>query len=262
MKAVILAGGLGTRISEETAVRPKPMVEIGNMPIIWHIMKTYESFGVTEFIVLCGYKSQIIKDFFINYSHRQSSIEVDLNNGSVQHLSPTVEKWNVKLIDTGESTMTGGRLKRAKEFLNGETFFLTYGDGVSNVDINSLLATHQADRSLVTLTAVQPPGRFGALVLGDRQTKVTQFQEKTEGDGAWINGGYFVVEPEALDFIDGDETSWEQEPLAKIAKAGKLSAYKHRDFWQPMDTLRDKNYLESLWLHGQVSWKIWKESGI
>ena len=257
MKAVILAGGLGTRISEETAVRPKPMVEIGDMPIIWHIMKTYEAFGVTDFVVLCGYKSHIIKDFFINYSHRRSSIEVDLDNGSVQQLTPTTEKWKVKLIDTGESSMTGGRLKRAQQYLKDETFFLTYGDGVCNVDLNALLATHKSDSSLVTLTAVQPPGRFGALVLGDTQTKVTQFQEKPEGDGAWINGGYFVVEPEALDFIEGDETSWEQQPLANIANAGKLSAYKHRDFWQPMDTLRDKNYLESLWLSGQAPWKIW-----
>lgn len=257
MKAVILAGGLGTRISEETAIRPKPMVEIGDMPIIWHIMKTYESFGVTDFIVLCGYKSQIIKDFFINYSQRRSSIEVDLGNGMVQQLSPTTEKWTVKLIDTGESTMTGGRLKRAQQYLKDEAFFLTYGDGVCNVDLNALLATHQSDGSLVTLTAVQPPGRFGALVLGDKQTKVTQFQEKPEGDGAWINGGYFVVEPQALDFIEGDDTSWEQQPLANIAKAGKLSAYKHRDFWQPMDTLRDKNYLESLWQTGHAPWKIW-----
>jgi glucose-1-phosphate cytidylyltransferase len=257
VKAVILAGGLGTRISEETAIRPKPMVEIGDMPIIWHIMKTYEYFGVTDFVVLCGYKSQIIKDFFINYSLRRSSIEVNLENGLVQHLTPTTEKWKVKLIDTGESTMTGGRLKQAQQYLDNEAFFLTYGDGVCNVDLNALLATHQSDESLVTLTAVQPPGRFGALALGDTQTKVTQFHEKPEGDGAWINGGYFVVEPEALDFIEGDETSWEQQPLTNIAKAGKLSAYKHRDFWQPMDTLRDKNYLESLWINDQAPWKVW-----
>ena len=212
MKAVILAGGLGTRISEETAVRPKPMVEIGDMPIIWHIMKTYEAFGVTDFVVLCGYKSQVIKDFFINYSYRRSSIEVRLQSGEIQLLTPTTENWKVSLIDTGESTMTGGRLKRAQEFINDDTFFLTYGDGVCNVDLNALLETHRADKSLVTLTAVQPPGRFGALVLGDTQTKVSQFQEKPEGDGAWINGGYFVVEPKALDFIDNDETSWEQTP--------------------------------------------------
>ena len=234
MKAVILAGGLGTRISEETAIRPKPMVEIGDMPIIWHIMKTYEYFGVTDFVVLCGYKSQIIKDFFINYSQRRSSIEVNLENGLVQHLTPTTENWKVKLIDTGESTMTGGRLKRARQYLDDEAFFLTYGDGVCNVDLNALLATHQSDQSLVTLTAVQPPGRFGALVLGDTQTKVTQFQEKPEGDGAWINGGYFVVEPEALDFIEGDETSWEQQPLANIAKAGKLSDIGN---WHPISLL-------------------------
>jgi len=257
VKAVILAGGLGTRICEETTVRPKPMVEIGTMPIIWHIMKSYESFGVTDFIVLCGYRSQIIKDFFINYSLHRSSIEVDLETGSVQQLTHTTEKWKVKLIDTGDSTMTGGRLKRAREYLNEEPFFLTYGDGLSNVDLNALLAIHHSDASLVTLTAVQPPGRFGSLVLGNKQTKVTQFQEKPDSDSAWINGGYFVVEPEALDFIDGDDTSWEQQPLAKIAKAGKLSAYRHRGFWQPMDTLRDKNYLESLWLSGEAPWKAW-----
>jgi len=257
VKAVILAGGLGTRISEETSIRPKPMVEIGSMPIIWHIMKTYEAYGVTDFIVLCGYKSQIIKDFFINYAQRQSSIEVDMANGEIRHLTHTTEKWNIKLIDTGEFTMTGGRLKRAREYLNDETFFLTYGDGVSNIDLNALHRTHQADKSLVTLTAIQPPGRFGALVLGDTQTKVTQFQEKPENDGAWINGGYFVVEPEALDFIAGDNTTWEQQPLVNIAQEGKLSAYKHRGFWQAMDTLRDRNYLESLWLSGEAPWKTW-----
>lgn len=257
MKAVILAGGLGTRISEETTIRPKPMVEIGEMPIIWHIMKTYEFYGVTDFIILCGYKGHIIKDFFLNYSHRRSSIEIDLQSGSIQHLTANGEKWKVQLIDTGESTMTGGRLKQARQYLHDQRFFLTYGDGLSNVDLNALLATHQSDESLVTLTAVQPPGRFGALALGDKQTKVTHFQEKPEGDGAWINGGFFVVEPEALDYIAGDDTSWEQQPLNSIAKAGKLSAYKHRDFWQPMDTLRDKNYLESLWRSGQAPWKTW-----
>ena len=257
MKAVILAGGLGTRISEETSIRPKPMVEIGDMPIIWHIMKIYERFDITDFVVLCGYKGHILKDFFASYAMRRSSIEIDMEQGTVNLLSPNREKWNVKLIDTGESTMTGGRIKRAAEYIGDETFLLTYGDGVCNVDMTSLIATHKNDNALVTLTAVQPPGRFGALVLGDAQTRVSEFQEKPEGDGAWINGGYFVVEPKALEYIDGDSTSWEKEPLVNIAKAGKLSAYKHRGFWQPMDTLRDKNYLESLWVQDKAPWKTW-----
>jgi len=247
MKAVILAGGLGTRISEETSIRPKPMVEIGDMPIIWHIMKSYEYYGITEFVVLCGYKGHIIKEFFANYAIRKSSIEVDLGSGHVKLLNPDRENWNIKLIDTGENTMTGGRIKRAAEFLD-DTFLLTYGDGVSNVNLTE---------SLVTLTAVQPPGRFGALALGDAQTRVKEFQEKPVGDGAWVNGGFFVVEPEALDFIADDNTSWEQQPLAKIAKENKLSAYKHRGFWQPMDSLRDRNYLESLWSDNQAPWKVW-----
>lgn len=252
-----MAGGQGTRISEETSIRPKPMVEIGGMPVIWHIMKTYEFYGVTDFVILCGYKSQVIKDFFVNYSNLQSSIEVDLLSGSVKHLTPSTEPWNVQLIDTGVSTMTGGRLKRARQYLNEETFFLTYGDGVCNVDLDALLATHNANSPLVTLTAVRPLHRFGALVLDNSTTKVTQFDEKPSGEDAWINGGYFVVEPDALDFIDGDDTSWERQPLADIAKGGKLNAYKHRDFWHPMDTLRDKTHLESMWLTGHAPWKVW-----
>jgi len=256
MKAVILAGGLGTRISEETSIRPKPMVEIGDMPIIWHIMKSYEHYGVTDFVVLCGYKSHIIKEFFANYAIRKSSVEIDIGNGQINLLEPSKENWNIQLIETGEKTMTGGRMKRASEYLN-DTFFLTYGDGVSNIDMDELLKIHQSDNALVTLTAVQPPGRFGALVLRDGQTRVSKFQEKPVGDGAWINGGFFVVEPEALDFIADDDTSWEQKPLADIARVDKLSAYKHYDFWQPMDTLRDKIFLESLWYEGNAPWKIW-----
>jgi len=257
VKAVILAGGLGTRISEETSIRPKPMVEIGGMPIIWHIMKTYAHYGIEEFVVLCGYKGHMIKDFFANYAMRSSSVEIDLSDGSMRLLDPVREPWKITLVDTGETTMTGGRLKRAQPYLGDETFLLTYGDGVSNVDINALLATHRADQSLVTLTAVQPPGRFGALTLGDKQTRVAQFLEKPEGDGAWVNGGYFAIEPAAIDYIDGDETSLEQQPLAGIASAGLLSAYKHPGFWQPMDTLRDKQYLESLWSADKAPWKIW-----
>lgn len=257
MKAVILAGGLGTRISEETNIRPKPMVEIGGMPIIWHIMKTYSHYGIHEFVVLCGYKGHMIKDFFANYAMRASSVEIDLNDGSMKLLDPVREPWKITLVDTGESTMTGGRIKRAKPYIGDDTFLLTYGDGVSNVNIDELLAAHRKDDSLVTLTAVQPPGRFGALALGESQTKVSQFLEKPEGDGAWINGGYFAVEPAAIDFIDGDEISWEKEPLSGIAHQGKLSAYKHKGFWQPMDTLRDKQYLESLWHDRAAPWKVW-----
>lgn len=257
MKAVILAGGLGTRISEETSIRPKPMVEIGAMPIIWHIMKTYSHYGVSEFILLCGYKGHIIKDFFVNYAMRTSSVQVDLANGAVKLLDPAKEPWKITMVDTGETTMTGGRIRLAREHIGDEAFFLTYGDGVSNIDINALLQTHRADESLVTLTAVQPPGRFGTLALGSEQTKVHSFQEKLKGDGAWINGGYFVVEPSAIDYIAGDETSWEQEPLMQIAKENKLSAYKHAGFWQPMDTLRDKQYLESLWNDNNAPWKTW-----
>ena len=258
MKAVILAGGLGTRISEETSVRPKPMVEIGTMPIIWHIMKTYSHYGVNDFILLCGYKGHMIKDFFINYAVRSSSIEVDLSDDSVKLLDATRELWKITLLDTGETTMTGGRIRRAKDYIGDETFFLTYGDGVSNVNLNALLETHRSDKSLVTLTAVQPPGRFGTLTLAEEQTRVNQFLEKPQGDGAWINGGYFAVEPACLDYIDGDDISWEKEPLMRIAQENKLSAYKHNGFWQPMDTLRDKQYLESLWENQTPPWKVWE----
>ncbi len=257
MKAVILAGGLGTRISEETNIRPKPMVEIGDMPIIWHIMKTYSHYGINDFIVLCGYKGHMIKEYFANYAMRCSSVEIDLSSGSMSLLDPVREPWKVTLVDTGETTMTGGRIKRAQSHIGNDTFLLTYGDGVSNVDIDALLAAHRNDNSLVTLTAVQPPGRFGALTLGDQQTKVSQFLEKPEGDGAWINGGYFAVEPAAIDYIDDDSISWEQQPLARIADEGHLSAYKHAGFWQPMDTLRDKQYLESLWRENAAPWKVW-----
>ncbi len=257
MKAVILAGGLGTRISEETSIRPKPMVEVGSMPIIWHIMKTYAEYGVTDFVLLCGYKSHVIKDYFINYAMRSSSVEVDLANGAVKLLDPVREPWKITMVDTGESTMTGGRIKRARAHIGNETFFLTYGDGVSDVDLSKLLETHRTDKSLVTLTAVQPPGRFGTLSLGNEQTKVNSFLEKPQGDGAWINGGYFVVEPAAIDYIAGDDTSWEQDPLMTIANEQQLSAYKHSGFWQPMDTLRDKQYLESLWNEGRAPWKVW-----
>ena len=256
MKAVILAGGLGTRLSEETSIRPKPMVEIGGKPILWHIMKTYSAYGINDFIICCGYKGYVIKEYFANYFLHRSDVTFDMRFNQMNVHSGKAEPWRVTLIDTGESSMTGGRLKRVGEHING-TFCLTYGDGVSNVNIQELIAFHQAQKTLATLTATQPPGRFGAICLGQGQTKITSFQEKPEGDGAWINGGYFVLEPEVIDFIADDSTVWEQEPLKKLAHLEQLSAYKHYGFWQPMDTLRDKRYLEQLWQSGNASWKVW-----
>ena len=257
MKAVILAGGLGTRLSEETAIKPKPMVEIGDMPILWHIMKIYSSHGINDFVICCGYKGHVIKEFFCNYAQRFSTVRVDLSTNNVELLHSEFEPWTVTLVDTGELTMTGGRLKRAKPYLDDETFAFTYGDGVSDVDITALQKFHKSTDSLVTLTAVQPPGRFGAISLDSKTGKIKQFQEKPDGDGAWVNGGYFMVEPAAIDYIADESTSWEQEPLANIAKDGGLSAFKHNGFWQPMDTLRDKTYLESLWKNGKAPWKQW-----
>ncbi len=256
MKAVILAGGLGTRLSEETSIRPKPMVEIGGKPILWHIMKTYSAHGINDFIICCGYKGYIIKEYFANYFLHRSDVTFDMRFNQMNVHHGHAEPWRVTLIDTGESSMTGGRLKRVREHING-TFCFTYGDGVSNVDVQELIAFHKEQKTLATLTATQPPGRFGAICLGQEQTKITSFQEKPEGDGAWINGGYFVLEPEVIDFIADDATVWEQEPLKKLAHLEQLSAYKHQGFWQPMDTLRDKRYLEGLWQSGNAPWKIW-----
>ena len=256
MKAVILAGGLGTRLSEETSIRPKPMVEIGGMPILWHIMKTYSAHGINDFIICCGYKGYVIKEYFANYFLHRSDVTFDMRFNQMNVHQGNAEPWRVTLIDTGESTMTGGRLKRVGEHIN-ETFCFTYGDGVSNVNITELVAFHKSQDTLATLTATQPPGRFGAICLGQEQTKITSFQEKPEGDGAWINGGYFVLEPQVIDFIADDATVWEQEPLKKLAHLEQLSAYKHHGFWQPMDTLRDKRYLEGLWQKQQAPWKVW-----
>ena len=233
------------------------MVEIGSMPILWHIMKIYESHGVNDFIVCCGYKGHIIKDFFASYQQRTSSIRFNFSDGTHELLDGTTENWTVSLIDTGETTMTGGRLKRVRPYLNDEPFFFTYGDGVSNVDITSLLEFHKKEKAMVSLTAVQPPGRFGALALGTDQTVIKDFQEKPDGDGAWVNGGFFVVNPEALDYIADDSVSWEKEPLLRIANEGQLAAFRHTGFWQPMDTLRDKNFLESLWEKNEAPWKTW-----
>ncbi|MCH6255341.1 glucose-1-phosphate cytidylyltransferase [Puniceicoccaceae bacterium K14] len=256
MKAVILAGGFGTRISEESSVKPKPMIEVGTKPILWHIMKMYAHHGITEFIICCGYKGHIIKQYFANYYLNRSDITFDLKNQDIQIHNNASEPWKVTCADTGESTMTGGRIRRAAKYIGDETFCLTYGDGVSNVNITELVAHHKRQQSLATLTAVQPPGRFGAFTLDEGNSKVSSFSEKPAGDGAWINGGFFVVEPEAIDYIDDDDTVWEKDPLERISNEGKLSAFRHSGFWQPMDTLRDKMLLEELWKNGDAPWKI------
>jgi glucose-1-phosphate cytidylyltransferase len=257
MKAVILAGGLGTRLSEETSVKPKPMVEIGGKPILWHIMKVYSTHGINDFIICCGYKGYVIKEYFANYFLHMSDVTFDMRFNQMNVHAGNAEPWRVTLVNTGDETMTGGRLKKVREHIGNETFCFTYGDGVSNINITELVKFHQEQKALGTLTAVQPPGRFGAIMLTDEQTKITHFREKPEGDGAWINGGYFILEPEVIDFIAGDSTIWEKEPLEKLADMGQLAAFKHYGFWQPMDTLRDKNYLEDLWAKGKAPWKIW-----
>ncbi|KAF3884520.1 MULTISPECIES: glucose-1-phosphate cytidylyltransferase [Nostocales] len=257
MKAVILAGGLGTRLSEETSVRPKPMVEIGGKPILWHIMKTYSAHGINDFIICCGYKGYVIKEYFANYFLYMSDVTFDMRFNQMNVHAGNAEPWRVTLVDTGDNTMTGGRLKRVREHLGSETFCFTYGDGVSDVNITEALNFHREQKTLATMTAVQPPGRFGAIVLGHEQTKITSFREKPEGDGAWINGGFFVLEPEVINLIADDSTVWEQVPLEKLAEMEQLSAYKHHGFWQPMDTLRDKNYLEDLWQKNKAPWKVW-----
>lgn len=256
MKAVILAGGLGTRISEETIIKPKPMIEIGGKPILWHIMKIYSFHGINDFIICCGYKGYVIKEYFANYFLHQSDITFDMSKNEMKIHQERAEPWKVTLIDTGEKTMTGGRIKRIKSYLNeGEDFCLTYGDGLANIDISKLISFHKSHGKVATLSAIYPPGRFGALEITDSQ--VTSFYEKPRGDGALINGGYFVLKPNALDYIKGDATIWEQEPLNNLAKNGELMSFKHEYFWQPMDTLRDKHYLEKLWETGKAPWKLW-----
>ncbi|MEA5571615.1 glucose-1-phosphate cytidylyltransferase [Calothrix sp. UHCC 0171] len=257
MKVVILAGGLGTRLSEETSVKPKPMVEIGGKPILWHIMKTYSAHGINDFIICCGYKGYVIKEYFANYFLHMSDVTFDMRFNQMNVHAGNAEPWRVTLVNTGDNTMTGGRLKRVREHIGNETFCFTYGDGVCNVNITELIQFHKEQKTLGTLTAVQPPGRFGAIILGQEQTKISSFREKPEGDGAWINGGYFVLEPEVIDLIDNDSTVWEQEPLEKLAEKEQLSAFKHHGFWQPMDTLRDKNYLDNLWQKDKAPWKVW-----
>ena len=255
MKAVILAGGLGTRISEETSVKPKPMIEIGGRPILWHILKSYSAHGVNDFIICCGYKGYIIKEYFANYFLHMSDVTFDMSNNAMQVHQKKAEPWKVTLVDTGESTQTGGRLRRIKEYVGDADFCMTYGDGVGDVDIAKSIEFHKAHGKLATMTATQPPGRFGALDLHGSEVK--NFLEKPHGDGGWINGGFFVLSPKVLDLIDGDETLWEKAPLENLAKSGNLQAYMHKGFWQPMDTLRDKTLLEDLWASGKAPWKVW-----
>jgi glucose-1-phosphate cytidylyltransferase len=257
MKAVILAGGFGTRLSEETGIKPKPMVEIGDKPILWHIMKIYFAAGIDDFIICLGYKGYVIKEYFASYALYMSDITFDLRQNNMQVHQNGTEPWKVTLVDTGEKTMTGGRIKRIKDYIGDETFCLTYGDGVTDLDIQTLIAFHRDQKALATLTAVQPPGRFGVFSLDRDQTLISKFREKPKGEGAWISGGFFVVEPEAINYIEDDSTVWEQEPLVNLAREGKLAAYRHDGYWQNMDTLRDKNVLEELWRRGKPPWKIW-----
>ncbi len=254
MQAVILAGGLGTRLSEETYNKPKPMVEIGGKPILWHILKIYSFYGIKEFIICCGYKGYLIKEYFANYFLHNSDVTLDLSSNSIKVHSKKSEDWKVTLIDTGENTLTGGRLARVNNFIN-DTFCFTYGDGLADINLNELINSHKQSKKKATLSAVKPPGRFGSLEF--ERGKVINFQEKPKGDGSWINGGFFVLEPSVIDLISGDLCTWEQEPLQKLAKDGQLNAYHHYGFWQPMDTLRDKNNLERLWSINQAPWKLW-----
>ena len=254
MKAVILAGGLGTRISEESVSRPKPMIEIGGQPILWHILKMYSSYGINEFVICCGYKGYVIKEYFANYFLHMSDVTFDIGANTMEVHHKKAEPWLVTLVDTGESTQTGGRLKRVADYIEGD-FCMTYGDGVGSIDISAAIAFHAKHGKLATMTAVQPPGRFGALDIDG--TQVNLFLEKPQGDGGWINGGFFVLKPEVLDLVDGDATLWEKGPLETLAKQGQLQAFFHAGFWQPMDTLRDKNHLEELWASGSAPWKSW-----
>jgi glucose-1-phosphate cytidylyltransferase len=256
MKAVILAGGLGSRISEETSLKPKPMVEIGGKPILWHILKIYSHYGINDFVICCGYKGYVIKEYFANYFLHMSDVTFDMRNNKMEVHQQHAEPWKVTLVDTGEDSMTGGRLRRVREYLKDEEdFCFTYGDGVADVDINKVIAFHRAAGVDATLTATYPPGRFGALDI--QNGRVGSFKEKPKGDGGMINGGFFVLKPKVIDLIAGDDTTWEREPLEQLSTSGQLAAFQHEGFWQPMDTLRDKTYLEQLWQSGQAPWKVW-----
>jgi len=259
MKVVILAGGFGTRISEETDLKPKPMVEIGGKPILWHVMKIYSHYGFNDFIICCGYKSYVIKEYFHHYYMHQADVTIDLQANTSEYHSSQSEPWRVTLVDTGLNTMTGGRIKRIQKYVGDESFMLTYGDGVSNVDIAKLVEFHEQSGKIATLTAIQHTGKFGALTMNEK-SDIAAFQEKPRGDGAWINGGFFVLKASAFDYIrQGDAAIWEREPLENLAKEGQLNAYKHTDFWQPMDTLRDRNELDKLWNTDKAPWKVWHD---
>ncbi|MEO8905912.1 MAG: glucose-1-phosphate cytidylyltransferase [Polyangiaceae bacterium] len=255
MRAVILAGGTGTRITEESAARPKPMIEIGGKPMLWHIMKMYSTYGIHDFIICCGYKGYVIKEYFANYFLHMSDVTFDMKNNSMKVHENFADPWSVTVVDTGQDTMTGGRLKRIRPYLEDETFCFTYGDGVADVNIGELIAFHKKNGKKATVTTVQPPGRFGAITFQD--DLVSSFNEKPEGDGGWINGGFFVAEPSVLDLVEGDSTIWERKPLETLAESGQLVSYKHSGFWMAMDTLRDKNQLEDLWRSGNPPWKKW-----
>jgi len=255
MKAVILAGGLGTRLAEETVLRPKPMIEIGGKPILWHIMKIYAAHGVNDFVVCLGYKGYMIKEYFANYFLHSSDVTFDLASNRMEIHNNSAEPWRVTLVDTGEDTMTGGRLKRVAPHLGSDDFCMTYGDGVADIDVTALIAHHRAAGRLATVTAVQPPGRYGSLDLDGLQ--VTGFREKPPGDGGWINGGFFVLSPKVIDYVEGSQIIWEREPMERLAAEGQLTAFKHAGFWRPMDTLRDKTLLEELWSSGAAPWKSW-----
>jgi len=256
MKSVILAGGYGTRISEETHLKPKPMVEIGGKPILWHIMKNYSFFGINDFIICCGYKGYVIKEYFANYFLHMSDITFDMQSNKMQVHQRHAEPWSVTLVDTGENTLTAGRLKRVKDYIDDDQFCFTYGDGLSDVNITELIKFHTLSGKIATVTAVRPPGRYGYLNIDDG--RVMDFQEKQEGNISWINGGFFVLERSIFDFIDGDMTSWEQDTLPMLSEKGQLAAYNHKGFWKAMDTIRDKNIMEELWQTGKASWKVWK----
>ncbi len=258
MQAMILAGGFGTRISEESTVRPKPMVEVGGKPILWHIMKIYSAHGINDFIICCGYKGHMIKEYFANYAVGMSDMTIDLAQNKMTMHQTLAEEWRVTLVETGLHTMTGGRIKQASKYLNkDEPFCCTYGDGVTDADVSAAIALHKKEGRLSTVTAVQPPGRFGAFTLPANETEVPSFKEKPKGDGAWINGGYFVLDPKVLDYIQDNDTVWEREPMEKLANEGQMTAYRHTGFWQPMDTLRDKQVLEELWEEDKAPWKKW-----
>jgi glucose-1-phosphate cytidylyltransferase len=256
MNVVILAGGLGTRIAEETHIKPKPMIEIGGRPLLWHIMQVYGHHGFNDFVVCLGYLGSVIKDYFVNYRMQHSDIECDLGNGAIEVVNSRCPPWRVALVDTGQTTMTGGRIKRVADRLRNGTFMVTYGDGLADVDLKALLAFHRAHGRLATVTAARPPGRFGVLTVGSGG-KVAQFREKPEDEIGWINGGFFVLEPRVLEYIDDDETVWEREPLNRLAADGELMAFEHRGFWQPVDTLHDKRLLEALWETGAAPWRVW-----